>query len=193
MINVDTLVPFLIEIGLTANEFIILHLKHHNKVGLLKGYKKKFSKNKENILTVSSKKKIIELGYLEHDDTREGEYYFLTDKFKALYMDKNMFFEAYELWDLYPGFTTIKGGNAPLMNTNKTAWLGKYYDAIEGLKGEHEQVMLDTQYGIEHGMIKVKIIDYVESQAWTKIRAIRLGEIGKAGTAPVQIDTGHEF
>lgn len=191
--NINQLVPFLCEIGLTPNEFLILHLKYMKKMRLLQAYKKAFAKKSEGILTVKSKQKIIELGYMEKDETREGEYYHLTDKFEALYMSKTMFIEAYQLWDMYPAFTSIKGGNAPLMNVDKIAWCLQYYDAINGLKQEHEQVMLDTKYGIENGLIKVKISQYVASQFWTKIRSIRLGDVGKAGNEPVQNHTNNEF
>jgi hypothetical protein len=193
MLDVNELVPFLVKIGLTPTEFIILHMKYMKKMRLLKVYKNKFAKKNEGILTMKSKQKIIELGYMEKDDTREGEFYLLTEKFEALYMNKEMFIEAYELWDLYPAFTSIKGGNAPLMNVDKIAWCMQYYEAINGLKNEHEQVMLDTKFGIENGLIKVKISDYVLSRFWTKIRAIRLEEVGKTGVEPVQKRVDNEF
>ncbi|NQY68838.1 MAG: hypothetical protein HRT72_14080 [Flavobacteriales bacterium] len=194
MLNVEKLIPFLIDLELTANEFMLLHLKYLGKKALLRQYKQKFAKENANILTVKFKDKACKLGYIARDETREGYFIYFTDKWKDLYVDEWNAGNA--LWDLYPGFIKIKGGTAPLTNTDKADWRSLYYRTIEGLKGEHEQIMLDTAYGIEHGMIRVKITAYVRSEAWSKIRPLRLEglQVTDKSSSPVQTQNDdHEF
>ena len=192
MLDVNRLIPFLIKTGLEVNEFMILHLQHTKKKALLRQYREKFFKHTENIFTNEIRNKVIKLGYMAKDNTIEGNSYYLTEKFTNLYCTE---FEAGNaLWDIYPGFTSIDGKNAPLMNTDKNAWRSLYFDTIEGLLHEHEQIMLDTEYGIANGLIKVKIVTYVRSEAWTKIRPIRLGESAATNNSPVKTQINdHDF
>ena len=194
MLNIKKLVPFLIEVGLTAEEFLLLHLKYLGKKSLLRQYKKEFAKEQANILTIAIKDKAIKLGYVAKDESRLGYFIYFTDKWKELYVEE--WNAGNELWDLYPGFIKIKGSNATLTNTDKASWRSLYYSTIEGLKGEHEEIMLDTKYAIEHDMIRVKIIDYVRSEAWSKIRPLRLEglQVHDKSSSPVQTQNDeHEF
>ena len=52
MLNVEKLIPFLLDLELTVEEFMLLHLKYLGKKSLLRQYKKKFAKENANILTV---------------------------------------------------------------------------------------------------------------------------------------------
>lgn len=194
MLNIEKLMPFLIDIELTVDEFLILHLKHLNRKTLLNAYKRKFFKNKQGILSIEAKQKIVKLGYMEKDDTRDdGDFYYITSKFEKLYVDE--FNAGNEFWREYPGFTIIKGKHAPLMNTDKNAFRRLYFNTIEGLKEEHKQILLDVKYGVKHDMINVKIVDFVRSEAWEQIRPLRLqGTTANIkGIVQTQQDDEHEF
>jgi len=67
MLNVEKLIPFLIDLELTVEEFMLLHLKYLEKKPLLRAYKKKFAKKNANILTVAFKDKACKLVYIARD------------------------------------------------------------------------------------------------------------------------------
>jgi len=183
MIDVKRLIPHLVKMQLTADEFLILHLKYLNEKGLMRLYKNTFRREEKGVLTNVQRQRVIELGYMKKDDSVEHDAYFLTPKFLNFYVDE--YTCGNELWDLYPAFVKIDGKNAPLMKADKAGLRGQYFNIIGGLKSEHEEVILDTKFGIDNNMISIKIVDYVRSEFWSKIRPIRLGDKTATSHTPV--------
>lgn len=183
MLNVDELVPFLIEKGLTIEEFLILHMKHLSKKALTRAYKDKFFKKRKKMLTNEQRERLIKLGYIKKDDTVPDGSHFITEKFEELYGDS--FTMAQEIWNIYPGYTSIDGKKIPLMNTSITSFREQYHTAIEGLLHEHQEVLLDTKYGVENDMICVKITNYILSKGWLQIRPFRLEQKVDLNNSPV--------
>jgi hypothetical protein len=174
MVDFNTLIPFLVKAKLTLKEYMGLYLKYVKKNRLLKQYRVNVLQGKKRFFTNEERNKLIDLGYLVKDDTREGDFYVLGDTFLDLFVD--CYVAGGEFWIKYPAFIQIKGRNAPLKAADKNSIVRMYWNAISRSRHEHNEVMKDLEYGKEHDYIKCNIKDFLNGEMWLDIREVRTGD-----------------
>src|SRR5690606_6633108 len=79
-----------------------------------------------------------------------------------------------EVYDAYPVFVlSDKGVNIPLKTMDKEIFKKIYIGKIQGSVREHNEVLKDIAYGIEHDMLKMGINKFLVAEHWKSLRKLR--------------------
>ena len=176
MINIPLYLDYLIEHKLTQQQFLFLSLLRLNNKELVRKYKSAICSDGDKIIGDVLLDDLIHRGYVNWDGkTNTFKSYVLTDKFLDIFVDK--YIAGNEIWNLYPSIVQSGGRTFPLSLMDKNEFRELYFNAINGSRLEHEEVMKDLTYGIEQSLIKGKIDMFVKSEFWLELRKLRLGTV----------------
>ena len=174
MISEDSYVKFVIEHGLTQNQYLLLHLVYKKRPDLIKDYKQAFPSG---------------------DSTMIGQY-FIDDLFKKNFLEKKpdgtitvsaKFLEAFinkhsacdEIFEIYPTHWSKDGVLIPLSAMDRNVFANLYDKAISSSILEHLEVVKDINYAIQENLLNIGIDKFVKSKYWLIIRPKRLENVIK--------------
>ena len=148
-----------------------LHLLMCTKLSTIKLYADTFPYKEGKFLSTKDRDDLIKRNYL----VLKPEGYGIGDKFKDIYIDS--WLAGNELWCLYTGFVRKKDGTMiPLISMSKHLFRVNYWDCIDGNKEEHEAIVKDVKFGIQHNLLNFGIKKFLEAEYWTKLRQLRLSK-----------------
>lgn len=165
----DELIDYCIELKLTSNQFLCLHFLITQRSVKIAQFAK--TRKSKKFLSDNEKVDLINREFLI--ETTDGKYK-VSDKFKDLYYDK--FEGGNELFELYPGFIKTNNGMIPATAMDIIEFRVLYWNKINGSRREHEEVMKDVRYAIEHNLLRFGIEKFLKSEYWRKIRKLRLSD-----------------
>lgn len=169
------ILSFMVKNNIKDNEFFILMSLYYYNLdkeipALIKKYSDKYGVEenfKRTMYSKEEKEKLVEKGFLENT----GNGYTLTDKFLDLFVTE--YIAGTEIIDTYPGFTIINHQKIPLKTTNRAELRKLYWEAINGNRYEHLEVLKDVEYGITNKMLNMNIEKFISSEFWKDIRKER--------------------
>lgn len=165
----EEIVQWCVQHHINLPQFFVLHLLVTHKTSTIQLYAKSFPEYGAKFLTQEDKVDLIDRGFLIPD----GSKFAIGEEFLSIYC--NEFSAGNALWCLYPGFVRKTDGNSyPLKTLGKRPFRAMYWDSIQGNRHEHEQVMLDTEYGIKHKLLTFGIKKFLDSEYWMELRKLRL-------------------
>lgn len=147
---------------LTMNQYTFILLASSNRIGELSAYK---NAAKCPILSETEKADLIMRGLALQ--TENG--FTLTEVGRHILKDMDVADMAMEVFNLYPTFSITGIKKFPIKNIDPKTFERIYERHID----DHEEILEDIKYGIEHDMIKVKIQDFFASHAYYGIRGYR--------------------
>ena len=173
MIEIERYVKFIVKHKLTQPQFLFLYLLQRKRYDLLKMYGEAFPSDDGKVIGVISRNDLLERGFIiKLDEMENAASYTLGKAFKDIFIDK---FEASEmLKDLYPAHGKYDGKIYPLTIIDTYELAPLYGERIGYEVAEHNEVMLDLQYGIENNLVKMKLENFVRSEYWKALRRLRL-------------------
>lgn len=176
-VNVDRYVKFIGENKLTQPQFLFLFLIKFKKWSALETYRQYFPHGDGSTIGRGDRQDLLDRGFLVHHPEKGigPDAYETTDKFNDLYIN-DTWEAADEFWKKYPGFVNISGRPVPLTNVDRYQFQLLYGERIKYSVDEHKEVLKDLEYGLKHGLVRQNIEKFVKSQAWEKIRQLRLSE-----------------
>ncbi len=173
MILIDKYVNFLIDNQITERQFLALYLIYSKRMDLIELYKKRVT-NGMKIIPPEELPSLIEKGFVKLNVDGNAV---LTDKFKNIFVDKHIATE--EIYEVYPTFVYSNGVQIPLSAMDRNVFANLYEIAIMGSREEHNEILLDIEYGKEKELLNIGIEKFLKSKHWLSIRKKRLdtGEI----------------
>jgi len=189
MINFERYVNYICDNKITQRQLIFLFAvkecqecknisEMDNILILIKKYKAFVQIPNDKFLTDTDKKQLIERGFIKRikecsseDDTMTN--FVLLDKFTDTFV--KIHDVGNDIWELYPAFLkTAASGNFALKAIDIMVFKNLYVERINHDAEEHKQVLLDLKFAIKNDLIKVKLENWVRSEAWRDIRKQRL-------------------
>jgi hypothetical protein len=173
------LTKFFIQANISAAEywalmFVYLRTRDEEVPGLLTQYAKHFGFQKGSkwvILTIEQKQALVDKGYLTMDTTGAVA---LTEKFLNIHIDE--YTAGQEFCGVYPPYAVIKGSNIPLKLGNRAEIRKLYWTAINASRKEHNEVLLDIDYGKDKGLLNMNLMNFTQSEGWHDLRTLRLAD-----------------
>jgi hypothetical protein len=190
-VSVERYVTFIGKHKLTQPQFLFLYLIKFKKWSALQDYRNAFPHDDGSTIGRSDRQDLIDRGFIIHHKEKGigPDAYETTKVFNDLYVT-DVWEAADEVWKKYPGFVRIGGRDVPLTNVDRYQFQLLYGERIGYSVDEHNEVLKDLDYGIKHGLVRQNIEKFVRSQAWEKIRQVRLNE---QEIAEVKGASEHEF
>jgi hypothetical protein len=174
--NVERYVDFITTNKLTQAQFLFLYLIYRKKLDAIIKYKEAVPTEDGSMIGKPSIEDLIKRGFvLKVDEGISADSFMITEKFHKLFL-KNIHVAAQEFWDKYPGFVRIQGVATPLTNMDKYAFANIYGERIDYSVDEHLEVMKDLEFGVQQSLVRTSIEKFVRSEAWKKLREIRLNQ-----------------
>lgn len=174
--NVEKYVDFIIENKLTQSQFLFLYLLYRNKFSCIVKYKNSFPTEDGSMIGKPAIEDLIKRGFVNKvDEGISANSFMITEKFHKLFL-KNHHIAAQEFWDRYPGFVRIQGIATPLTNMDKYVFANIYAERIDYSVDEHLEVLKDLEFGVQQSLIRTSIEKFVRSEAWKKLRDLRLNQ-----------------
>lgn len=172
--DVERYLDFIIKHKLTQSQFLMLYLLYRKKYDAISKYKEAFPSDDGSMIGEGLKQDLVERGFIQKvGEGTKADDYVITNKFTNLFFaDRHE--AAKDFWANYPGFVNIQGANVPLTNMDKFAFANIYAERIDYSIDEHREVIKDLQFANTNNLIRSSIENFVRSQAWEKIRPIRL-------------------
>lgn len=168
MIVIDKYVKFLVKHSITERQLLVLILAYHNRLDLIELYKKSFGI--KNLLEPKDKEVLKRKGFVKEDSLGR---IVLTKEFKAEFADKDVITD--EIFTNFPLLMVEENGvELPTANIDRSIFANLYILAISHSSQEHEEVLLDIEYGKEHGLLNIGIEKFLKSKYWLSIRKKRL-------------------
>ncbi len=185
MIDVKQYIPFLIKLGITQEEFLLLYLLYlaeyidTSHFDLLGAYIKHFGKDidgKRIMITEAEKASLVQRGWLQKGGAAG---YTVTPKFANHFSNMDL---GEEFICSYPAFTKINNINIPLISGNRQEIKKAYVTMIANSLSEHNEMLADLKYAITHNLINMKITNYLSSHFYKSIREMRLKDTSDPST-----------
>lgn len=178
--TVESYLRYIFKHKLTQAQYLFLYLLCTKKLSVIKEYKIHYPSEDNTMLGKAMLQDLINKGFvIVHGDPNDANSYEVTEKFRKLVLQDSME-AADEIWKIYPGFATIEGRETPLTAMDKYRFAQIYVERINYSYEEHQEILKDIEYGRLMGLIRMKIQNFVESQAWEKIRERRLKDTSVA-------------
>jgi len=168
MIIAKHYVKFLIDNNLTQGQYLLLTLLFEKEFALLKEFKIKFPCVEGSMIPKKQIDDLVTRAFL----IKSPQGYKIGDKFKAVFVTGSKATE--QIFALYPNFMlSEKNVDIPLTSMDMHLFEKLYVPKINGSIKEHEEVLKDLQYGIDHNLIKIGINKFVTSSYWLVFRDLR--------------------
>ena len=168
--NYEELTLRCVHYKITLEQFLTLYLIKGHKTETIRLYARAFPFKNGAFLDDKQKQDLINRNFLVK--TEKG--YTLGTAFDEVFINKDSAGE--QLWEAYPGFMKGNDGRLiPLATMGVTEVSHIYWHAINGVRKEHEEVLLDVAYAIENNMLTFGIRKFLETGYWKKFRELRLG------------------
>lgn len=172
MILENSYVPFLIEHGLTQNQYLLLHLLHKGRNDLIKDYKEKFPSDDGTMIGKYWIQDLVNKGFLAEDKVN---FYKLTEKFYSIFINKHTATD--QIYDIYPTTCIIDGASIPLTAFDRNIFANLYDNYTNSSIKEHLEIIKDIEFAKDHDLIKIGIEKFLKSKYWLAIREKRLNYI----------------
>lgn len=175
--QVERYLNFIVKYKLTQSQFLFLYLLYRKKTKLIPLYKEAFPTEDGTMIGKNLMKDLIDREFLIYkgNGTTDIKDYEITEKFYK-YFISDAYNASAEIWDRYPGFVKINGVDTPLTTMDRYQFAINYCERIDYSVEEHREVIKDVEFGRARGLIRMKIENFVNSNAWEKLRPIRLNE-----------------
>lgn len=167
MLLEEQYVNFICKHKLTQGQFLLLFLLYKERIDLIQKYKKEFPADDGTMIGKYWLDDLITRGFL----AKEGKHTKVTVLFKQQFCNK--IDVAEELLRVYPSTLEIDGKIVPLTAIDTIEVANLYIDKILDNREEHEEVLKDIQYAVQHNMINIGIKKFILSKYWLAIRQKR--------------------
>ena len=172
--NVERYIEFITTNKMSQAQFILMYLIYRKKYACIEQYKKAFPTDDGTMIGEGAKEDLIKRGFIEKvNNDEKADSYILTDKFLKLFL-KDRFEAAEQIWNLYPGYVSMGGNTIPLTTMDRYRFANIYAERIDYSVDEHLEVIKDVKFGVDNNLLRTSIEKFVMSEAWLKIRPIRL-------------------
>lgn len=162
------LVDTLLDLQLSANQYVFLYLKYKkDDVRLYKYLEKVRPLSQKEMDNLEERGLIVNVNKAPNDYLPDR--YLVTQKFvKAIEPSLK---PAEEFWDAYPGFTSINGTKAALKAISKDDFLFKYADLVKRDKELHQRIMRALRYMKGRDEVKMRIDKWIDSRMWETVES----------------------
>lgn len=173
MIQIRKYLQFIKEHELTQSQFLFLMFVHNKSslgdvagdyIGMFFG---------ENGLPKSMIQDMIDKGWLrriKENASRLSEYE-TTILLQKVIID--LYEDANEFWREYPSLIKSDNRMMPLTLMDVNEFRKLYAEIVHYSKDEHNEMILDLKYGVENGLINMKIENYLRSEFYLALRKLR--------------------
>lgn len=180
MILIDQYINFIIANQITPTQYLLLHLLKESRLDLIKRYKEGFPTEDGTMIPKEEIKELVDKGFI----IKDGKKFMLAIKVHDLFVTPEKAVD--EIYDIYPAFLeSDKGVSIPMNSMDKEVFKNIYIPKIMGNVKEHQEVLKDIEYGLEHNLLRMGINKFLTSEQWKGIRKLRVQE---NKTLPTQID-----
>lgn len=171
MILLEPYIKFLIEHDLTQDQFLLLELLYHNRIDLIRKYKKQFPTDDGTMISKYLISKLVDKEFL----LVKNNQYALGNKFIEIYVTPEI--ATNEIFNLYPPFIIKDNGvQVPLTSMDRNIFKNIYIRKIKYNLKEHKEILKDLKYGVDKGLIKIGINKFLTSEQWKAFRNMRKKE-----------------
>lgn len=167
MLLEEQYVNFICKHKLTQGQFLLLYLIYKERLDLIQLYKSTFPADDGTMIGRLWIDDLVSRGFL----IKEGNHTKVTLLFKQQFCNK--IDVAEELLKVYPSTTEIDGKIIPLTAIDTIEVANLYITTILDNREEHEEVLKDIQYAVQHNMINIGIKKFIQSKYWLAIRKKR--------------------
>lgn len=180
MILEDSYVKFLVEHGLTQNQYLLLHLVYKKRPDLIKVYKQAFPSDDDTMIGQYFIDDLFKKGFLE----KKGDTIVVSSKFLEAFIDKHT--ASDEIFEVYPTHWSKDGVSIPLSAMDRNVFANLYDKAIGSSILEHLEVVKDINFAIQENLLNIGIDKFVKSKYWLIIRPKRLENVIKINVETIR-------
>ena len=174
MIQEDSYVKFLVEHGLTQNQYLLLHLVYKERPDLIREYKQAFPSDDNTMIGQYFIEDLFKKGFLE----KKGDgTIIVSTKFLEAFINKHT--ASDEIFEIYPTHWIKDGISIPLSAMDRNVFANLYDKAILSSILEHIEVVKDIKFAIQENLLNIGIDKFVKSKYWLIIRPKRLENVIK--------------